>query len=87
MDVLQRNGNGSYRITFKALGFILSCLIVFSGVIIFVTSGNAQTETNAQEIKEMKEDYVPRGEYDIQQNYIKEKLDEISRDVKEIKNK
>lgn len=82
MEILKKNGNGSYHMPYKALAFVITFLVIFSSVIVFASTNKSDIAYNRANIMEIKDDYVSKEIYENDIGYIKEGIKEIRESIK-----
>ena len=85
VKIMTKNGNEHYEMPWNIVLTILSIFVIAFAAVGFVVSSINQVEANAGDIEELRGEIVPKSIYNLEMKYIKEKLDEISLDIKEIK--
>lgn len=91
MKALEKDGNGGYHVPTKTIISVITTIVIvllaLGGtawkVSSFAATNRSDIINNSEDIDEIKDDYVSKTEF----QYIKDSLDEMKSDIKDIKEK
>ena len=84
--MLRKNtANGVYETTLRTIGFLMTFAVVLASFITYVVTNSNEVNALGEDVQEIKVDYVSREVYASDIGYIKQAVDEIKQDVKELR--